>query len=192
LRIKISVSRRISPVKNERSYESRGSLVGECPWYRLAMPPEDVVDRLDREIIGHLQEDGRRSFREIARAVGVSEATVRARYRRLQESGTLRILAFADPFQLGGAVLALILIRVEADAHLRLAETLASWPEVTYVSSLMGRADMYAQVICRDNEALWQLVGERLRTLDGVLESETMLEMKVHKFTYAVQQELLE
>jgi Lrp/AsnC family transcriptional regulator for asnA, asnC and gidA len=147
----------------------------------------DALDRLDRAILRLLQEDGRRPFREIARTVGVSEATVRARFRRLEDSGVLRILAFADPFRLGNAVLALVLLRVETGAHGRVAETLTGWPEVTYVSSLLGRADIYAQVICRDVEALWHLVGERLRGLDGVVDTETMLEMKVHKFTYAFQ-----
>jgi Lrp/AsnC family transcriptional regulator for asnA, asnC and gidA len=142
------------------------------------------IDRLDREIIRHLQEDGRRPFREIGRALGVSEATVRARFRRLEHSGVVRILAFADPFRLGGSVLALVLIRVEPEAHNRVAETIASWPEVSYISSLMGSADLYVQVICRDNDALWALVAERLGTLPGVLGSETMLEMRVHKFTY--------
>jgi Lrp/AsnC family transcriptional regulator for asnA, asnC and gidA len=145
----------------------------------------DSLDRVDREILRQLQSDGRRAFREIARDLGVSEATVRARVRRLQDSGVLRILAFADPLKLGGSVLALL--RVEADAHTRIVETLAQWQEVTYVSTLMGRADVYIQVVCRDNEALWSLVSERLRTLDGVLETETMIELKVHKFTYAHQ-----
>ena len=70
-------------------------------------------------------------------------------------------------------MLALVLLRVEADAHARIVETLASWQEVTYVSTLMGRADVYVQVVCRDNEALWKLVSERLRTLEGVLETLT-------------------
>lgn len=148
---------------------------------------DDSLDRIDREILRQLQTDGRRPFREIARELSVSEATVRARVRRLQDSGVLRILAFADPLKLGGSVLALVLLRVEADAHARVVDTLASWQEVTYVSTLMGRADVYVQVVCRDNEALWKLVSERLRTLEGVLETETMIEMKVHKFTYAYQ-----
>ena len=47
----------------------------------------------------------------------------------------------------------------------------------------MGRADLYLQVICADNDALWNLLG-RLRSLPGVRETETMHEMAVHKFTY--------
>jgi Lrp/AsnC family transcriptional regulator for asnA, asnC and gidA len=148
------------------------------------MAPEESLDRLDREILRHLQEDGRKPFREIARSLDVSEGTIRVRFRRLQESGVLRILAFADPFRLGDSVLALVFLRVEAHAHDRIVEAVTAWPEVTYVSTLMGRADVYIQVICRDNQALWQLVMERMRTLDGVLETETMTEMKVHKFAY--------
>jgi Lrp/AsnC family transcriptional regulator, regulator for asnA, asnC and gidA len=94
-------------------------------------------------------------------------------------------VAFIDPRQLQGSVLALVLLRVEADAHDEVVSTLTSLTEVTYVSTLLGRADIYAQVVCRDNEALWHLVSHRLRALPGVLESETMTEMQVHKFAYA-------
>lgn len=149
------------------------------------MSRDDSLDDIDRGILGELQEDGRRPFREIARTLGVSERTVRARVRRMQDAGLLRFLAFIDPQQLEHSVLALLLLRVEADAHDRVVDTLTSWPEVSYVSTLMGRADIYAQVICRDNDALWHLVTQRVRSLAGVLETETMMEMKVHKFAYA-------
>ena len=56
-------------------------------------------------------------------------------------------------------------------------------PEVTYASSLVGRADFYIQVICADNNALWDVV-RRVRAITGVRETETLLEMQVHKFTY--------
>lgn len=143
------------------------------------------LDEIDRGILGELQEDGRRAFREIARNLGISERTVRARVRRMQDGGLLRFIAFIDPRQLEDAVLALVLLRVEADAHDRVVETVSSWSEVSYVSTLMGRADIYAQVICPSNDDLWRLVTQRVRGLAGVLETETMMEMRVHKFVYA-------
>jgi Lrp/AsnC family transcriptional regulator for asnA, asnC and gidA len=143
------------------------------------------VDDVDRRILRQLQEDGRRSFRAIARATAVSERTVRTRVRRMQDTGLLRFLAFIDPRRLEHQVLALVLLRVRAQAHDEIVAALTSWPEVSYVSTLMGRADIYAQVVCRDTEELWDLVGHRLRGLDGVLETETMTEMRVHKFRYA-------
>ncbi|MDX6535018.1 MAG: Lrp/AsnC family transcriptional regulator, regulator for asnA, asnC and gidA [Gaiellales bacterium] len=141
------------------------------------------LDSVDRAILEGLQDDGRRSYRQIARDVGVSEGTVRTRVRRLEDAGVLRVIAFVDPSRLGNSVLALVFVRVSTAQHGAVVKALAELPEATYVSSLVGRADVYIQIICRDNEALWKLVSE-IRSLSGVLETETMLEMAVHKFTY--------
>jgi Lrp/AsnC family transcriptional regulator for asnA, asnC and gidA len=142
-----------------------------------------TFDETDERILEALQDDGRRSFRDIAREISVSEGTVRTRVRRLQGAGALRFLAFVDPSQLGHRVLALVLVRVQSEHQERLVNAATAWPETTYVSSLLGRADVYLQVICADNETLWSIVS-RLRTLPGVLETETMLELQVHKFAY--------
>src|SRR3954471_18466713 len=74
-----------------------------------------AFDETDERILEALQDDGRRSFRDIARQISVSEGTVRARVKRLQAAGALRFLAFVDPSQLGRRVLALVLARVEAE-----------------------------------------------------------------------------
>ena len=65
-----------------------------------------------------------------------------------------------------------------------IVETLRAWPEASYVSTLLGRWDVYVQLVCPDVEELWDLVTHRIRTLEGVLETETIMEMSVHKFTY--------
>jgi Lrp/AsnC family transcriptional regulator for asnA, asnC and gidA len=117
------------------------------PIYDLRMS-QPSFDATDERILEALQVDGRRSFRDIAREIGVSEGTVRTRVRRLEAAGVLRFLAFVDPSQLGQRVLALVFARVEPQ-----------------------------------HEMLWGIVS-RLRALPGVLETETMLEMQVHKFAY--------
>ncbi|HLH67377.1 MAG TPA: Lrp/AsnC family transcriptional regulator [Solirubrobacteraceae bacterium] len=142
------------------------------------------LDALDRAIISQLQVDGRRPFRAIARSLGVAEATVRFRATRLQEEGVLRILALADPFRLGFAVQASVLIRVEPAAHRSVAATLATWPEVMYLSSCAGSADLYMHLICRDHDDLWRLMAERLGAVEGVVGSETLMELHVHKARY--------
>lgn len=142
-------------------------------------------DDLDRQILVELQQDGRRPFREIGRRLGASERTIRSRVKRLQDEGALRILAFIDPHALGTHVLAALIIRVEASRRDGVVDALVSWSEVSYVSSLLGEADVYAQVICRDNDELWKLVATRLRVLAGVTDVQVFLEMAVHKFSYA-------
>jgi Lrp/AsnC family transcriptional regulator, regulator for asnA, asnC and gidA len=142
------------------------------------------LDATDAAILTELQEDGRRPFREIARTLGVSERTVRTRVRAMNDAGVLRVLAFVEPARLGHSVLALVFLRVRVDAHDAIVAELTTWPEIAYVSSTMGRHDICVQVIARDVEGLWQLVNHRLRSVDGVIDTETLMEMAVHKFRY--------
>jgi Lrp/AsnC family transcriptional regulator, regulator for asnA, asnC and gidA len=145
---------------------------------------EEQLDAIDRELVRELQQDGRRSYRQMARGLDVSEGTVRWRVRRLLDNGALRIAAIADPFRLGYRVLASMFLRVSPGALERVIETLVSWPEVVYVSSCTGRVDIYIQVVCRSHEDLWELLAQRIPAIGGVIETETLMELKVHKLHY--------
>lgn len=146
--------------------------------------PSFALDPLDAAIIGHLQEDGRRPYREIARALGVSEGTIRWRVRRLVEAKALRIVAIADPFRLGYRVLGFVLLGVEPGSNEKVIEALVDFPEVTYVSACTGRFDVYIQLVCRDHDHLYELLSERIPAIGGILRSETFTELKVYKIAY--------
>jgi len=146
------------------------------------MPSE--LDELDNAIVRELQEDGRRSYREIARKLGVAEGTVRWRARRLTESGMLRVVAIPDPFRLGYRVLAFVLISVEPGRQLPVIDALTTFPEAMYVSSLTGRADIYVQIVCRDHDHLFELLSERIPAIGGVTATETFTEHKIYKLSY--------
>jgi Lrp/AsnC family transcriptional regulator, regulator for asnA, asnC and gidA len=142
------------------------------------------LDRLDQEIVRHLQEDGRRPYREIGRALDVSEGTIRARVRRLMDAEALRVIAIADPFRLGYRVLAFVLVSVEPGENERVIEALVEFPEVTYVSACTGRFDVYIQVVCRDHDHLYELLSERLPAIGGIVRTETFTELKMYKVSY--------
>jgi Lrp/AsnC family transcriptional regulator for asnA, asnC and gidA len=144
------------------------------------------LDATDRAIVGELQSDGRRSFRDIARSLDISEATVRARVRRLEESGALRIVAFVDPWRIGYAELALLFIRVEPAAHDEVVAELERATEVSYLSSILGRWDLCAQVVVRDTAHLERLVRNHIGLIKGVVEVEALLETRVHKLRFAI------
>jgi Lrp/AsnC family transcriptional regulator for asnA, asnC and gidA len=129
-------------------------------------------------------EDGRRAFRVIAQDLGVPESTVRFRANRLLREGTLRIVAMAEPRQLGFEILGIVLVRVAPPARAQAARQLAALPEVQYLSSCAGRADFVAQIVCRDPEHLRRFLAEDLSTIDGILDSETLVELDVHKYKY--------
>lgn len=142
------------------------------------------LDHLDRGILHELQLDGRRSFREIARSLGTSEATVRFRVKRLRDSGVLQILGFVDPGALGYGLLASLLLEVRPAARQAIIEAISEWPEAMYVSSTVGRVDLFVQIVCEDQAVLSELIDGRLAGLDGVLNVETFVELKVHKARY--------
>jgi Lrp/AsnC family transcriptional regulator for asnA, asnC and gidA len=146
--------------------------------------PVDEVTELDKRIIEHLQEDGRRPFTRIAAELGVSEAAVRARTNRLLESGIVQIVGVTDPLRLGFGQMAMIGVRCEADRLLAVAEQVATFPEVDYVVLTAGTYDLLIETVCEDNEALLRFLAERLRAVDGVRDTETFVYLRMVKQTY--------
>jgi Lrp/AsnC family transcriptional regulator for asnA, asnC and gidA len=144
---------------------------------------QDELSDLDKRIIEHLQEDGRRPFTQIANALGVSEAAVRARTNRLVERGFLQIVGVADPEKLGFQQ-ALIGIRCQPGRIVEVAESLAALPEVDYVVITAGRYDILIETVSEDNEGLLRFLDERLQRIDGVRETETFTYLRLVKQTY--------
>src|SRR6476619_1989533 len=114
----------------------------------------DELSELDKRVIEHLQEDGRRPFTQIATALGVSEAAVRARTNRLVDRGILQVVGVTDPLKLGFQQMAMIGIRCEADHLMDVASRCAEMHEVDYVVITAGTYDILIETVCEDNEGL--------------------------------------
>ena len=125
------------------------------------------LDDVSKAIIEQLQADGRRSYADIGKAVGLSEAAVRQRVQKLTESGVMQIVAVTDPMQLGFTRQAMIGIRAAGDTRV-LAEQLAEIPEIDYVVLTAGSFDLLAEVVCENDEELITLLNTKIRSLDGV------------------------
>jgi len=144
----------------------------------------DEVSALDKRIIEHLQQDGRRPFTQIAADLGVSEAAVRARTNRLVERGVLQVVGVTDPLRLGFQQMAMIGIRCERDKLVEVSERIADMPEVDYVVITAGTYDLLIETVCEDNEALLRFLAEKLRQIDGVRDTETFVYLRMVKQTY--------
>jgi Lrp/AsnC family transcriptional regulator for asnA, asnC and gidA len=144
----------------------------------------DEVSELDKRIIEHLQQDGRRPFTQIAADLGVSEAAVRARTNRLVERGILQVVGVTDPLKLGFQQMAMIGIRCEASRLMAVAEEVARFPEVDYVIITAGSYDILIETVSEDNEGLLRFLADRLRTIDGVRETETFVYLRMVKQSY--------
>ncbi|MGO4689291.1 Lrp/AsnC family transcriptional regulator [Glaciibacter sp. 2TAF33] len=141
------------------------------------------LDEVSKKIIEQLQVDGRRSYAEIGKAVGLSEAAVRQRVQKLTDAGVMQVVAVTDPMQLGFYRQAMIGIRASGDTRV-LADTLAAIPAVDYVVLTAGSFDVLAEVVCEDDDELIALLNSQIRNLEGVLSTETFVYLKLHKQLY--------
>jgi Lrp/AsnC family transcriptional regulator for asnA, asnC and gidA len=114
----------------------------------------------------------------------VSEAAVRARTNRLVERGILQVVGVTDPLKLGFQQMAMIGIRCEADRLMAVADAVATFPEVDYVVITAGTYDILIETVCEDNEGLLRFLAERLRTIDGVRDTETFVYLRMVKQSY--------
>jgi Lrp/AsnC family transcriptional regulator, regulator for asnA, asnC and gidA len=146
--------------------------------------PNSKLDPIDEQIISLLQADGRRSYGEIGKAVGLSEAATRQRVNRLRESGVMRIAAIVDPIALGRGVVATIGLRVSGDTRV-VAARLADVPEIEYVVITAGSFDLLAEVVCASEEELLRVINESVRAIEEVRETETFVHLRTEKNVFA-------
>lgn len=141
------------------------------------------LDDVSKLIVEQLQDDGRRSYSEIGKAVGLSEAAVRQRVQKLTDSGVMQIVAVTDPMQLGFYRQAMIGIRCGGDTRV-LSEELAKLEEVDYVVLTAGSFDVLVEVVCENDDSLIDLLNSKIRQLPGVTSTETFVYLRLHKQFY--------
>ena len=142
-----------------------------------------VLDSVSKAIIEQLQEDGRRAYAAIGKAVGLSEAAVRQRVQRLLDAGVMQIVAVTDPLQLGFPRQAMIGVRCEGDVE-AVAEKIADMPEVDYVVITAGGFDLLVEVVCENDDHLLDLISKRIRAVPSVRSTESFVYLKLQKQLY--------
>jgi len=143
-----------------------------------------ALDEVDKRIIEQLQQDGRRPYTQIAPAVGLSEAAVRQRVQRLIDSGVMQIVGVTDPKMVGYGRQAMIGLSVDGDTR-KIADAVAALDEVVYVVLTAGSLDLLVEVVVEDDERLLDLLNKKIRTIEGVRDTETFMYLRIHKETYA-------
>jgi DNA-binding Lrp family transcriptional regulator len=135
---------------------------------------------LDRALLRELQLDGRASFRQLARRLGVSERLVSTRYRALVDEHQMRVIAIGHPPSLGYEALAWVAIQLAggvavADVSRRLADVSNAW----YVIATTGHYDLMAELVCRDREHLLDTIATEIGGLDGLARVDTFFYLRL-------------
>jgi len=140
-----------------------------------------IFDRLDLDIIAHLQEDGRKPFREIALDTGVTEKTVRLRVNQLRESNVLQIVGVVNPIEFGLQVGALVQLSVEESHMTGCIERLREMIPVRFVTVTSGEYQLLLQVIMKSYHDVSRFIQHDLAELPGLRRTNTIIQLEVLK-----------
>jgi Lrp/AsnC family transcriptional regulator for asnA, asnC and gidA len=149
---------------------------------RGAVSAAPNLDGIDQRLIEALQQNGREPFRRIAAEVGVSEATIRARYQRLCQDNILQVTGVTNPLGLGFDAIAMVGIRTHGPPE-PVADAISQWDEAGYVVITAGQFDLLVELVCADRRQLLD-VTNRIRSLEGVVSTESFLYLELWKQLY--------
>ncbi len=143
--------------------------------------PVPRVDDTDKKILGLLLKDGRLPFSRIAKELGVSEATIHLRLRKLREMGVIKGFSVdLDPGLLGLPIVAFILVRVSPARIREVAESIAVMKQVFEVHVVTGEYQLLVKARTPDPSSIADLV-KKIGCLEGVLEVAIIESLKTVK-----------
>jgi len=135
------------------------------------------LDRLNLGIIGHLQE-GRKSYKKIAVALGVSENTIKARVRKLESEGILQIAGFVDPESMAGHNIIYIGVKLKDMDYLVKGEEISKLRRVVSVGVVTGRYDLIVTVHLKHGFGHLEFLSEELSKIDRLDSIESFMVYK--------------
>jgi DNA-binding Lrp family transcriptional regulator len=153
---------------------------------RQVVIQEDVneLTATDRGIIALLQIDGRLPFNSMSARLGVSEATAQRRTQQLIDAGYFKIIGVVDPLRSPRGQAVLIGLGAETAQIHAIAATVASIPDVRFVSLVTGTFDVVCEVVTPDRATLLRTVTERLPDIDGIRSVNTSWVLGNYKTNY--------
>lgn len=148
------------------------------------------IDDLDKGVISILKSDGRASNVEIARTLGVTEATIRKRIANLLSQELIEIVAVPTPKLAGFTLSAIMGLNVSLDRLRDVSKALVKLPEVRYCGLSTGRFDIMIEAFFSSHEHLLSFSMEEVGQIAGVVKVETFLILDISKFSYEWEIEL--
>ena len=142
------------------------------------------LDAVDCEMIRLLQQDGRIPNTVLAKKIGISEATVRARLNRLIQDEVIQIVAVSNPMKLGFEIVGIIRIHIDIHKMEHITRELQKLDALWFIVHTTGGTGIDAEFVVKDIQELNELIFEKINRIDGVNQTETSLILKYVKRNY--------
>jgi DNA-binding Lrp family transcriptional regulator len=166
-------------------YDSKWALFGVDPGNTPEAVPSETVDQMDLAIIALLQRNARRSNRQIASELGVSEGTIRIRIKQMLADRVFRIQAVSDIVASGVAAHAYIMVAAAPGKVNDVAKALARRDDVAQITRVLDQFDLVAVLHSTDRPALIHSIMNEIGQLPGVRRVETLDGVASLKHSYA-------
>ncbi|WP_094095469.1 Lrp/AsnC family transcriptional regulator [Paenibacillus physcomitrellae] len=128
-----------------------------------------TLDEIDRKIIKELNSNGRISYTDLGKEIGLSRVAVQTRINALMEEGVIeRFTAVINPERIGISVSAFFNVEVEPKYLQRVAEALAEEPVVTSLYHMTGPSKLHMHALFTDNKEMEEFMKEKLYILPGI------------------------
>jgi Lrp/AsnC family transcriptional regulator for asnA, asnC and gidA len=129
-----------------------------------------------------LSKDSSMPFVEVAKQIGISDATVHIRVRRLIADGLIKKFTISvDNNMLGYDHLAFMGINIEPGFADEVTEGLLKIDEVLEIHEMHGRFDIILKIRAKDLDQMREIVVNKIRKLPRILETELMTVLKTRK-----------
>jgi Lrp/AsnC family transcriptional regulator for asnA, asnC and gidA len=142
-----------------------------------------MIDDIDLKLILELQVNGRETFVDLGGKIGVSEGTVRKRYKRLVDEGIISVTALPNVRKMGFNVIGVMAIQVRMEDLNKAADTLAQDGRVCYLTMVAGRYDLIAIIVAKSTEDLYDFIEHKITSVSGIVRSETLVSLSNFKGT---------
>jgi DNA-binding Lrp family transcriptional regulator len=143
------------------------------------------LDRIDRQILRDLQEDGRTTNVELAKRAGISAPPCLRRVRALEAAKVIRGYHAdidAEELGFGVTVFALVGLQSQAEPDLRAFEQLTvGWDEVRETYMLAGETDFLLRIVATDWDSYQRFLTTRLTAAPNVAHVRSALAIRAAK-----------
>jgi len=144
------------------------------------------LDDVDRQILNLLQDDARRSFKEIAEEAKVSEATVFVRVKKLMKNSVIKSYkAIVDPKQVGKGTLAFVMLKANPNVYTKVLPTLVDMDEIYEIYDVTGAYYAILKIRTSSTEELATII-DKIGMIEGITGTETTVVLRSIKEEIAI------
>ena len=143
-----------------------------------------MLDQIDCQMIELLQKDGRISNTDIAKKIGLSEATVRTRLNRLIQEEFIQIVAVSNPIKVGFKIVGNIRIHVEIKKMEKIIKELKKLKPLWFIVQTTGGTGIDTEFVVKSLDELNELIFDKINKIDGIVRTDTSLFLNYIKRQY--------